>query len=220
MKSAFIAVGVVATLVIALQTVVGQSMPATSRPVGATSRPTTGPASRPTTWPTSAPASIQKLVVDLDAADWETAERAVLMLSRTDRQGEDAINRAMESVVSDRFRQRAQKVLQAIYTARIKIGGTWEEQRWADMRRTQTVTITGDAKGAITIAPAPSAGNGQWEYSGATFDGKTLKFHLKTNPGYEFDTEVTLTKTGELVGKRTQTKGGESFDFTMKKIRD
>jgi len=217
---------VVALVVVWLGSAAAQSRPASqpasapaSMPATASSRPTSRPASQPTSWPTSAPeARVVKLVADLDAEDWEQSERAVLELSHYDRQTEDAIKRAMEGAVSDRFKRRAERVLETIYTARVKIGGTWEEQRWADVPRTQLVRITGDAKGAISMAPAPAAHYQQYEYSNVRFDGKTLKFHVKTNPNFEFDVEVKLDDKGDLVGKRTRSNDGESYDFTMKRV--
>ena len=233
MKFALLFAVGVAGVMAGLQVLVAQSIPVTTRQVAtaptATTRlttqagtaPTSRPASQPTSWPTSAPAArVVKLVADLDAQDWDQAERAVLELSHYDRQTEDAIKRAMEGAVSDRFKERAARVLEAIYTARIKVGGTWEEQLWADVRRTQLVRITADAKGVISMAPAPAAHYQQYEYSNARFDGKTLKFHVKTNPNFEFDVEVKLDDKGDLVGKRTRSNDGESYDFTMKRVGD
>jgi hypothetical protein len=57
-------------------------------------------------------------------------------------------------------------------------------------------------------------------YTAASFDGTTLKFHVRTNPDYDFDVEVTLTDEGELSGVRTRTGTGESWDFRMTKVSD
>ena len=118
------------------------------------------------------------------------------------------------------FQKRAAGVLERIYAARVKIAGVWEEELWANIKHKQQVRITAGADGVVTLAPGPAARYRHYVYTEASFDGTTLKFHVRTNPDYEFDVEVKQTEDGELSGTRTRSETGESWDFRMTKVRD
>ncbi|MCL2701520.1 MAG: hypothetical protein FWE88_07485 [Phycisphaerae bacterium] len=187
--------------------------------VDATSQPAEAAAT------TSRPASLSQaalvqLLADLGDSDWERAERAAMELSHYDRQAEAALEDALLGVVNDAFQKRAAAVLERIYAARVKITGVWQEELWANVKHKQLVRITADAKGTITLSPAPGARYQHYKYSEASFDGTTLKFHVQTNPDYEFDVELKLDDNGELAGTRTQRGSGKSWDFRMTRVRE
>jgi len=186
---------------------------ATSQPADETASTTSRPASL-------SPDELVWLLADLGGADWERAERAAMELARYDQQAESAIRDALQGVVNETFEKRAAAVLERIYAARVKIAGVWEEDLWANVKYKQQVTITADAKGDIALSPAPGARYQQYKYAATSFDGTTLKFHVRTNPDFEFDVELKLTADGELTGTRTRTATGESWDFRMTKVRD
>ena len=193
---------------------------ATTQPVA--SQPTSQPASQPTSRPAVLSAEgVARLIADLGGDDWESAERAAMELANYDRQAEEAIADALRvGDVSEAFHKRAAGVLERIYDARAKIAGTWEEQLWANIKHKQLVKIAAAANGALTIAPAPGARYRQYVYSEVSFDGTTLKFHVQTNPGYEFDVVMKLTDNGEFAGTRTRVSTGETWDFRMTRLRD
>jgi len=187
---------------------------ATSQP---TSQPADGSASRPVSLSAE---ELARLLAELGDDDWERAELAAMELAKHDQQAETAINDALQGVVSEPFQKRATGVLERIYAARVKIAGTWEEELWANVKYKQQVRITADAAGTVTLAPGPVARYRHYVYTAASFDGTTLKFHVRTNPDYEFDVEVKLTADGELSGTRTRVDTGESWDFRMTRVRD
>jgi len=187
----------------------------------ATSQPADGADGAVTSRPASLSAEeMVQLLADLGDADWERAERASMELAKYDRQAEAAINDALTGVVNEAFRTRAAGVLERIYAARVTIVGTWEEQLWANVKHKQQVRITADAAGTVTLAPSPVARYRHYVYTEASFDGTTLTFHVRTNPDYEFDVELTLTAEGELTGTRTRTGTDESWEFRMTRLRD